>query len=282
MKQSISLPSMLSSLVAIALTILAGQALALTDTTNSHAVPGIEDVQGDWWILGNVTRGTLKIVIEPNKQVSGLIYNQPIRGTWDEKLGELNFDRFSDQQAKTPFQSWKGKLVKVECNGRDVYVWAGTFQSIDEKGQVDPKVYNWTGQSVTKPAPTLDLKSLQGDWRVESVTLCNNRNVKLPDSIGLNSRGTHIEVVGNQLKINGQTTASLVNDLQSATLASQVGFDGSRVLLLTTSSGQGLICSYYIENDVVEIAYPHTTSCHRGSGHIVKLHRQAREQTPEK
>ncbi|MFO0940594.1 MAG: hypothetical protein U0930_07485 [Pirellulales bacterium] len=244
--------------------------------------PKVEDIQGNWWIIGNVTRGTLQISIDSNRQVSGSIYSQPIRGTWDEKTYELNFDRFSDERAKMPFQRWTGKLAEVNCNSRKVFVWEGTFQSLSGNAIEDERTYKWSGQSVEKPAPCLDLKALQGDWQVTHLTQCLNKETKLPDEFGLNSKGAAIEIVGNELRVNGKATVTIVNDLQSPTLAKQVGFDGSRVILLTTPNGQGLICSYYIENDVVEIAYPHTTSCHRGSGHIIRLHRQSKDHVPNR
>ena len=110
---------------------------------------------------------------------------------------------------------------------------------------------------------------------MESITRCNNDKVRLPDSLGLQKVGAQMEVVGNRFVVEGETSATFANDLQSSLLSSQVGFDGSRVMVLTTPNAQGWVCSYFIENDIVEIAYPHTTSCHRGSGYIVRLHRQS-------
>jgi hypothetical protein len=48
-----------------------------------------------------------------------------------------------------------------------------------------------------------------------------------------------------------------------------------RLLVLTLPHGKGLLCSYTIREGEIELAYPHTTSCHRGSGYIVYLRRPA-------
>ncbi|MFO1063091.1 MAG: hypothetical protein U0892_04360 [Pirellulales bacterium] len=245
--------------------------VALAESVSSDAVTG------KWWILGNTTRGILDLTIDKEDRVTGSIYNQPIRGSWDGAKGELTFIRYIDEQATQPLQQWNGKAVEVDCNYRKVLVLEGSFHTLNEGEDAAKREYPWSGQLATNPAPSLDIKQLQGDWIITHVTRCLNPNVKLPDEIGLNVHDTLFTIQGNQIKAGGNVTASIANDLQSAVLANEVGFLGSRVMVITTPNGQGMICSYYIENDVVEIAYPHTTSCHRGSGHILRLQRKTTE-----
>jgi hypothetical protein len=133
--------------------------------------------------------------------------------------------------------------------------------------------YAWSGQEIRLPAPAVDLEHLQGNWQVSSITPCINTAIKLPDETGLNALTSKIEINDNQLRYEGKVVATLANDLQLKAIQEEVGFRSYRPILLTLSDGKGLMCSYMIKADGVEIAYPHTTSCHRGSGHIVFLKR---------
>jgi hypothetical protein len=73
-------------------------------------------------------------------------------------------------------------------------------------------------------------------------------------------------VRGNQLLWRDKVLAALTTDLPSRALHPEVGFRGFRLLVLTLPDGKGLVGSYTIREDQIELAYPHTTSCHRGSG----------------
>lgn len=116
---------------------------------------------------------------------------------------------------------------------------------------------------------------MQGRWQVLGSTPCIDKDVKLPVEVGLTDTGSLLVVQGNQLTCNGKVVAALTNDLASSALNAEKGFKEFRLLVLTLPSGKGLLCSYSITEDGVEIAYPHTTACHRGSGQIVYLKRAA-------
>src|SRR5262249_8878219 len=133
--------------------------------------------------------------------------------------------------------------------------------------------YRWTARAVRLPLPAEDLRELQGRWDVAGMTPCNNKNVKLPDELRLGEPGPAFEISGNQLLRGGQLVATLANDVAHDALNKEKGFPYSRLLMLTLPDGRGLLCNYSIGQDGVEIAYPHTTSCHRGSGQIIYLKR---------
>jgi hypothetical protein len=114
---------------------------------------------------------------------------------------------------------------------------------------------------------------MQGKWEVATVTKCLREDVKLPDDIGLNELAAQIQIRENQLLFQGKVVAMLANDLALKSIDGEIGFPGYRPICLTLSDGKGLMCSYQIKSHGVEIAYPHTTSCHRGSGHVVMLKR---------
>ena len=75
---------------------------------------------------------------------------------------------------------------------------------------------------------------------------------------------------------DGQLVATLANDLPFPTLHSEIGLPFYRLIMLTLPDGKAVLCSYkFHEDHRLELAYPHTTSCHRGSGQIVYLQRPA-------
>lgn len=122
------------------------------------------------------------------------------------------------------------------------------------------------------PAPPEGLKSIQGEWKV--TLRIRSRRDDFPDSLGLKQKGDQITIEGNQLKFKHDTAATLTTDLPPGPLHEQVGWkELNRLVLITLPDGKGLWCSYGFRGKQLQITYPHTTSCHRGSGQIVYLER---------
>jgi hypothetical protein len=242
--------------------------------TAAFPAPPDEVVSGTWWVKGHETFGNLIIRVDADGRVSGTIYEQPIEGTFDAETKRLSFKRLRDVLDKKGVQVWTGELTHVEGSRPPSFTLQGTFTSTagDEFGQ--PGVaYRWTSTEIRHPPPSVDLKELQGEWEVASVTRCLRETVKLPDNTGLNEIAAQVQIRENQLLFQGKVAGTLANDLALASVDREIGFPGYRPICLTLPDGKGLMCSYQVKSDGVEIAYPHTTSCHRGSGHVVMLKR---------
>jgi len=251
--------------------------LYLTLSNIAHA--GLaEELAGEWWIKGNETWGALVIQVANNGNVTGTIYDQPIRGTFEDATGKITFKRMRNDSDGQGIQLWTGVLTHVDGSQPPVYRLAGTFQSIagPEFGRPDTD-YSWGGEAIRHPAPAVDLENLQGAWTVSGVMPSFRRDLHLPAEVGLGEKDTQFAIRGNQLVWQRQIVATLANDVESPTLQGEVGFANYRLLLLTLADGRCFPCSYLIKADGVEIAYPHTTSCHRGSGQIVYLKRGGQE-----
>lgn len=126
-------------------------------------------------------------------------------------------------------------------------------------------------KSVQKPAN--DLRTLEGNWRVIGLSWSSEESIRLPKSLGLNERGTEIQFDGNRLLSEGHLSATLANDLALPAQQNEIGFAGSRLMMLTLPDGKGFLCSYLIKDGKLQIAYPHTCSCRRGSGQVIDLER---------
>lgn len=236
--------------------------------------PSAEILSGDWWVQGNGTHGQLSVNVDSEGRISGSIYGQPIEGTFDSRTGKLKFKRFRDSADRDGIQLWVGELTLVEGSKPPTYRLAGTFSSIagPEFG-ADGKDYDWNSTAVRHPAPAADLKEMQGKWVVDLVVSCNDRNRNLPDSMGLNKKEAALEIAENKLLCNGKLVGTLANDLKLTSLEEEIGFPNFRPMCITLPDGTGLICSYQVQSDGIKIAYPLSTSCHRGSGNVIKLKR---------
>lgn len=240
-------------------------------------------IEGTWNIVGNGTPGKLEIHVDAQGRVTGSIYRQPIEGRFDPQNGTLVFDRLKPNARLTPLQRWEGRLIATSREPSETsatYLLKGSFKSVagPDFGR-DGVDYAWEGQSVQRPALVADMKQLQGDWILRSVTPCNDRSVTLPESL-LQQLGqtrspstSSWQIRDNQIVVDGNVVATITNDVDLPDLKSKIGFRDYRLMLLTLPSGKGFFCSYAIGPDKVEIAYPIATSCHRGSGQILYLQR---------
>src|SRR5262249_52744252 len=122
-------------------------------------------------------------------------------------------------------------------------------------------------------SPADDLHSLQGKWEVRNIIWALAQQAKFPMDAGLNQKGGTVSFEANKLIVNGKMVATLDNALPQSPLHKEVGFKNFRLLVFTLPDGKTIPCSYQIKGDAVEIACPHTCSCHRGSGQIVYLNR---------
>lgn len=251
--------------------------LCLLLTNVAHA-GSAEALAGEWWINGNESYGGLVIQVAADGTVSGTIYGQPIRGQFDEATGKVIFTRMRDDHDEHGIQLWTGVLSHVEASQPPAYKLRGTFESIagTEFGQPHTD-YPWHGDAIRHPAPAVDLDNLQGTWTVSRVLPALRPDLHLPAEVGLGKEGAQLEFRGNQLLCQGRCVATLANDVPSPTLHGEVGFPHFRLLLLTLADGRCFPCSYLMRTEGVEIACPHTTACHRGSGQIVYLKREAPE-----
>lgn len=246
--------------------------------SNVARAASAEALTGEWRINGNESYGALVIQVAADGSVTGTIYDQPIRGKFDEATGKVTFTRMRDDHDGHGIQLWTGVLSHVEGSQPPAYRLQGTFESIAgaEFGRPDAD-YPWHGDAIRHPAPAVDLKNLQGIWTVLRVLPSLRPDLHMPAEVGLGKEGAQLEIRGNQLRWQGRGVATLANDVPSPTLHGEVGFPHFRLLLLTLADGRCFPCSYLIRTEGVEIACPHTTACHRGSGQIVYLKREGRD-----
>lgn len=103
----------------------------------------VSSIQGNWHILGNEHHGSLFIQVSNDGEVSGKIYDEPIKGSWDSKDNRLVFTRFRDEIG---IQEWKGELQVDTANPLAPAKLLGTFRSLagPEFGAAD-QVYEWSG-----------------------------------------------------------------------------------------------------------------------------------------
>lgn len=234
-----------------------------------------EALPGAWAIEGNGFHGELLVELHDGR-VTGTIYGQPIEGDFDEQSSRVTFRRFVVRKNNdaVAVQEWSGVLTQVGHELPPRYLLQGAFHALgDPEFGASGVEFAWSGQAVRLPPPAVDLKRLQGQWQVAAITPCWDEDTHLPGETGLNEVSADVTIAGNQLVCGGQVVATLANDVASPALAGEVGFASYRPLLLTMSDGRALVCSYVIRADEIEIAYPHTTACHRGSGQIVSLRR---------
>lgn len=248
------------------------------------AAPALEPQQalaGKWWINGNGHVGELFFKVADDGKVDGTIYNVPIKGTFDSKTKRVTFKRFQITklgQSAEGVQEWTGVLSEVPNVKPPHYQLEGTFKSIADQhwGELGVE-YAWKGTATRLPSPAEELKQMQGHWIVAGGFGSLKQDLKLPAELRLNEKGNELSIEGNLLLSNGKLVATLTNDLASKALEEEKGFPDYRILMLTLRDGRGLLCSYTINDKGIEIAYPHTTSCHRGSGQIVYLNRPTEE-----
>lgn len=129
-----------------------------------------------------------------------------------------------------------------------------------------------------EPATKLDLVGqLQGRWKVVTNYGPNGDGPRLPDEAQLNSLDRVLVVDQNMVSAAGHPVFALTTDLPLPAEDQKVGLKGNHLVMLTLPDGRGLLCSAHVRDGNWEIAYPHTTSCHRGSGQIIVLQRAQNE-----
>ncbi|MFO0915005.1 MAG: hypothetical protein U0795_18745 [Pirellulales bacterium] len=126
------------------------------------------------------------------------------------------------------------------------------------------------GEPATKPD---FVGQLQGHWKVVSNYGPSGDGPRLPDEAQMNSLNRVLSVDQNMVSAAGHPVLALTTDLPLPAEEQKVGLNGNRLVMLTLPDGRGLLCSAHVRDDNWEIAYPHTTSCHRGSGQIIVLQR---------
>jgi len=128
-----------------------------------------------------------------------------------------------------------------------------------------------------KPTPADDLKAVQGSWTIADIYWPINANQRLPNEAKLNEKRITLHIEGNRITLDGKTVATLTNDLPPGNQHKEVGWSGAnRLMLLTLPDGRGFWCSYGFYDKQLQISYPHTTSCHRGTGQVVYLERPSK------
>lgn len=122
-------------------------------------------------------------------------------------------------------------------------------------------------------AGSASIDQLQGRWKVVASYGPNGDGKKLPVEARLNSVDTILSLDGNVISEAGHPVLALTTELPLPAEEKNVGLAGNRLVMLTLPNGKGLLCSWHLRDETWEIAYPHTTSCHRGSGQIILLKR---------
>lgn len=134
-----------------------------------------------------------------------------------------------------------------------------------------------TKNATSRETPSERLKLMQGNWEVTAIfepSLSDDGH--FPKEIVFAKEGAKITIKGNELICDGHTIATMANDMSLAAQRAEKGFEAFDLAMLTLPTGKGILCSYFVssrEPNVMEFAYTHKTSCHRGSGHIIRLSR---------
>jgi hypothetical protein len=230
---------------------------------------------GSWWLNGNGHYGDLVLRAAGDGKVEGTVFGQPLAGTFDAATKQLVFKRMLDATDATGRQIYTGTLRQVSQKPPR-FALEGTFQAapgVEPSWGKPDGAYPWKATATRHPSPAQDLRDLQGCWEVAASNPGIDKGRVLPKELGLNAKDADVRIRGNQLLVEGKVVASLANDVPSAALQKEVGFPDFRLLVMTLPDGRAVLCSYLIKADGVELAYPHTTSCHRGSGQNVYLKR---------
>jgi hypothetical protein len=237
-----------------------------------------EVIAGSWAVNCNGFVGELVLNVDKENRVEGKVFNAPLKGSWDAETQTIRFKRLevTKSGSHAEVQAYTGQLARIPGSKPARYTLDGTFVSLAGPRWGDAvKGSPWKAEAIRHQPASKDLSELQGSWQVVGITDCLNRECKFPDATMLNAQGSVLTFQGNQVIHHGQVVATLTNDIDAPSLAKELGFSHFRLLVLTLPNGKGLVCSYLITDDHVEIAYPHTTSCHRGSGQITYLKRSA-------
>ena len=120
------------------------------------------------------------------------------------------------------------------------------------------------------PTPKEDLKALPGSWALKSaIGLGKDGEAQ---ELGLGHAGTSVRIEGNRLTVEGeQQPLVFVNDVPLAQEHKQV-FEGNRLVFFTRPDGKGVLGSYKVSGDKLEVRYPHTCHCTR-TGVILSFER---------
>ncbi len=127
---------------------------------------------------------------------------------------------------------------------------------------------------VTEDSPARVLQNMQGKWRVAGIYLPTiGDDGPFPGDLGTAQVGSEISIHGNSILSANKLVATIANDLDLPQQEKEIGLRDWRLMLLTLPTGKGVLCSYDIAGDAMEIAYTYRCSCHRGSGHILRFER---------
>ena len=134
------------------------------------------------------------------------------------------------------------------------------------------------GAEPPRPTPEQDLKTAQGRWRFDpksgSLWDINDPKEKVPALFrSMAVDGVVLAIDGNRLTVGKGEPISIANDLDFPNLQEQVekAVRGQRLVLLTLASGKGLLASYSVDKDSLDIHYP--AGCCSRSGHILVFRR---------
>ncbi len=136
-----------------------------------------------------------------------------------------------------------------------------------------------TGDAARDPTKSLaahDFNMMQGRWKVSFVMPPSpglSNDGPLPEELGFTKYGSEISIQGNTILFNHKIVATFANDLRLPHQQKELGFKPWRLILLTLPSGKGILCSYDVSDESLEIAYSHKCSCNRGSGHLITFKR---------
>ncbi|MDB5349993.1 MAG: hypothetical protein JWN86_1240 [Planctomycetota bacterium] len=232
---------------------------------------------GTWSLMANGQVGELITEASKGNSIHGEIFNQLFSGTYDPKTKHVEMRRrvVKSNGDSYEVQVYKGELAEVKETKPTSYILRGTFRSVAGSDWGDPDVdYAWRADSIPATNRGEELKELQGRWEVlESQNSSAGR--KMPAETHLGEHGAKFTINGNELIWDGHVVAVLANDLFMPDAAKDVSPVRRHPLMLTLPSGKGVLCSYILRKDSMEIVYPHTIG-RVGSGQFIWLKRAAK------
>lgn len=120
--------------------------------------------------------------------------------------------------------------------------------------------------------PAKELQTLQGRWKLHNSILVADRHLKthLPDA---GVRLATVRIDGNQMHLAGSPTQTLIfaHNLSDEAGTAATGIDGHRRIFFTFSDGRGLMGSFQVKDDKLEIRIP--PHCCSRSGVVLSFQR---------
>jgi len=213
-------------------------------------------LEGSWSLTANGTPGALVIKAYKDGKIEGTMFGDSMSGAYDPKTKQVVLKRLAHREGGEPsvVQVFTGAFARDSEFKPALYSFKGTFKSVAGKDWGKPDTeYEWAA-TTGPPTRAKSLRELQGQWRVAS-SVWGVGPPKLPAKTGLIEKSSTLVICGNEVRSDGELVGTLADDLHTPDQVNQP--PTRRLLMLTLPDGSAWLCAYRIQNDVLQIVYPH-------------------------